>query len=403
MSVHKIKEGVFRIQIYGKRQPDGTRPKIRETFYGGKRAADARHAELLRQRDGGLRLDDKSTVAEYVDAWLLARETKGCTPRTIANYRERFDRYVLPALGELPIGAVDPLAVKALYNALAAPARKPVPLSPASRADVHRTLRMLFEDAIEDGLALSNPARKKFAPKVPRNDRAALSEEQAAEFLAALAGTRVHLPAVVMYVAGLRPQEMLALRWPDLDVVAGTITVNGAVEQAGNAVRIKEPKGRADSSRRTIRIPTEVVGELCTHQIEQEGWRKTYADRWADQGLVFPSMTLHQDATAGGILKPHAFSAAWRKATIAAEELALAEFCNAGGEAEDYEPRFMPVTPYIMRHTFTSVARLHGFREELVAEALGHVDTTMLRRRYSHVTPGEEAVLLPLPEGSLGA
>ena len=55
----------------------------------------------------------------------------------------------------------------------------------------------------------------------------ALSPEEAQKFLEACEGDEYGLVFELALISGMRPEEYLALQWPDLDFQQNTVTVQG--------------------------------------------------------------------------------------------------------------------------------------------------------------------------------
>lgn len=88
-------------------------------------------------------------------------------------------------------------------------------------------------------------------PQVVPNDLPFLTAEQIPIFLEAIHGKQCEIPALLA-LSSLRRSEILDLKWEDIDLEKGTITVHGAavLDENGNLVHKKENKN--NSSRRNI-------------------------------------------------------------------------------------------------------------------------------------------------------
>jgi len=96
-----------------------------------------------------------------------------------------------------------------------------------------------------------------------------LQPEQAAALLEQLRGKPLYLIASLALGTGMRRNEMLGLRWGDIDLDAGRLTIEQSLEQtASYGVRTKGPKTR--HGRRTISSPAHPVAELRQHWREQQ-------------------------------------------------------------------------------------------------------------------------------------
>ncbi len=73
---------------------------------------------------------------------------------------------------------------------------------------------------------------------------------------------------------------LLALRWCDVDLDSGALTVNRAIEHIDGKPRFKDPKTKR--SRRTISLPAFVMERLRRHRVEQ-------AERFLRDGLGRPT------------------------------------------------------------------------------------------------------------------
>lgn len=66
---------------------------------------------------------------------------------------------------------------------------------------------------------------------------------------------------------GLRRGELLGLKWQDVELDKGTVTVRRTLARTKDGLVLQEPKSQA--SRRTVVLPEEVVKVLKALKIEQ--------------------------------------------------------------------------------------------------------------------------------------
>ena len=99
-----------------------------------------------------------------------------------------------------------------------------------------------------------------------------LQPSEAAGLLERLRGQPLYLIASLALGTGMRRNELLGLRWQDVDVAAGRLTVEQSLEQtATHGIRVKAPKTR--HGRRTISLPAHLVTELRQRWREQQEQR----------------------------------------------------------------------------------------------------------------------------------
>lgn len=90
-------------------------------------------------------------------------------------------------------------------------------------------------------------------PQVIRNERPWLTPAQIPEFIKAIKGTPVEIPALLA-LSSLRCSELLNLRWCDIDLEKGVLRVNGSavLDEHGELIRRQETKNK--TSRRVVPI-----------------------------------------------------------------------------------------------------------------------------------------------------
>jgi hypothetical protein len=106
------------------------------------------------------------TIAEYVTAWLAARENEIAT-NTHVRYRQLAKNQVLPYVGGLGLEELTPDRLQVLYRELAiSGGAKGSPLQSSTIGQVHRFLHVCFEKATTDGLLSDNPVDRVRSPRV---------------------------------------------------------------------------------------------------------------------------------------------------------------------------------------------------------------------------------------------
>jgi integrase len=76
-----------------------------------------------------------------------------------------------------------------------------------------------------------------------------------------LAGTRLFTPFFLQISQGVRPGELLALRRGDVDLSAGSVHIDGALEYRGTHLERKPPK--TEASQRTLYPPASISAMLA--------------------------------------------------------------------------------------------------------------------------------------------
>ena len=121
-------------------------------------------------------------------------------------------------------------------------------------------LSAALEAAVLEGKLVRNVARLAKPPEHTPRERETWSKAEVRKFLAKASSDRLHV-AWRLLLYGLRRGEVLGLRWSDIDLRAGTLTVNQARVLVEYRVRIEEPKSRGNG-KRTLPLDGELVAAL---------------------------------------------------------------------------------------------------------------------------------------------
>ncbi len=142
--------------------------------------------------------------------------------------------------GKTPTRQISPADVAAFVKAISDGryARRTVQM----RADL---LRMIFDHAIFKGDASVNPAATIKLSKRLRVEHRQLAPDSSIQAIRDHVGDDFGLFAFFLLHTGLRPGELLGLRWEDVDLDARLIHVRRAVSYPSNQPLIKDPKTEA--------------------------------------------------------------------------------------------------------------------------------------------------------------
>jgi integrase len=350
-----------------------------ETFRGNKREAEERLGELVRQvnRNQYVR-PSKLTLAEWLvgprpdghPCWLdslRARIGRGITATTVALYERTIDKHMAPStLGQMRLQRISALDVETYCSSL--------PLATGT-IDLHRTILLQAFKAAKKGrlIAGDNPVRESDRIKgdstLPSRQRppSAWDSSEAQVFLkvAKLAGSQ---PAALYSLAldsGARKGELLGLRWSDVDLGAGTISIAQQLIANGPPT-FGPPKSATDRKTgkprppRAIDLDTETVRLLSAHKRAQAEikmrLRTTYQDQW---DLVFAK----DDGS-----------------PLALKSIGQGEFARIVSAAGIRAIRF-----HDMRHTCATLLLLAGEPVHVVSHRLGHANPTITMNVYAHV------------------
>jgi integrase len=307
------------------------------------------------------------TVGEWVRAWLRDYAPHQCAPKTLERYHQ-LTGYVLnategepAALAGTPLREVKHVAVEAaLYALLRMPAKRRKHLSPKSVREIACVLSVALNEAFRLDKILVNPLLKVKLPKVERTDARSFTPDEIQRLRDVCRGDWTFTFVEVSLATGARRGELLALEWPDIDWLNATLTISKSIEQTAAGLRVKRPKnGRA----RKFRIGQTAIASLRFLQ-EQQQERKRLLGSDYKGDLVFCRPE-------GNLLAPDLVSQVIirriRKAGIADGSL------------------------HTLRHSHASNLLSKGVPLAAVSVRLGHSDTNVTARIYSHAMPDDDA------------
>jgi integrase len=151
--------------------------------------------------------------------------------------------------------------------------------SASERHKVLKTSRAALADAVRDEQIGHNVAWKGPLPKVDFREMQYLNAEQAKAFLAGAQADRLAAMYDLAMDAGLRPAELVALRWSDISFQAGTVLVHRSLENL-KGFRLKKPKTR--KGKRLICAAKRTLKALEAHR-----GRMLAEGRDMERGIVF--------------------------------------------------------------------------------------------------------------------
>ena len=168
--------------------------------------------------------------------------------------------YVRPHLGHIRLARLTPEDVEKMGRVLAESGK-----SGNTQRLARTILRRALGQAERRDYVARNVVALTDAPAVKVDERPVLTPEQAKQLFDALHDDRLLPSYVVAIHTGLRQGELLALRWSDVDLGAGTLTVTGTLDRK---IRQRtDPK--TDKSRRAVPLTPQAMEALQVHQVRQ--------------------------------------------------------------------------------------------------------------------------------------
>lgn len=310
---------------------------------------------------------EKIRLAAYAQTWLDGHRVANSTRE---QYQRHITLHITPHLGDLPVRAITASRIAKFYRDIEAAG-----LGTNTIRKIHVTLTQILDAAVSDRHVLTNRARDKHAKpptvkqaKEEAEDFEAWTAQQLSAFLAwdrDVYHDELHPLWHLLAFTGMRRGEALALRWTDIDLTDGRVTIRRALDssQAGKG----EVKGTKTGRTRVVDIDAATVDVLKGHRAVRGSLALGMA---RSDALVFGNIT-------GEPRNVRSVSGSWNHRVRKAQ-------AKLGAEA-------VPTLKlHDLRHTHATLLIHAGESLKVVQERLGHASITITMDVYAHVLPGAQ-------------
>jgi integrase len=351
--------GTFYLRVELDRGANSQRRRMRETFRGSRREAEARLRDLLRESETGGLDGARVTVRELCERWLETVEHR-VAGHTYVRYHQLVTDYVVPELGRLRIRDLRPARIEAAVAKWLATKRadEKRTLSPRSVKHVFDVLKSALNWGVRMNALSRNPVDAVEAPRYVQAEMKTLDASGIAKLLRA-ASWDLRLPIAVLIGTGLRRGECLALKWGDLDLDAARMTIRRTLELVKGEIREKPPK--TARSARTLALAPFVVAALREQRAAQGEIRINKGmGRATDEDYVFDRSDRRGEP--------------WNPDTFGSRFYSLVR-----------RKKLPKVRLHDLRHSFASLSLVAGADLKLISSSLGHSTIAVTANTYLHV------------------
>lgn len=288
------------------------------------------------------------TLRQYGEKVFMPAKTLTTTENTRASFQGNLDKWVYPAIGDIKLPEITSAQISALLLDMQGKGK-----AHATVVKVYTILNSLFKMAYLSDMIARNPMDKVERPK-PRKDEIkpqtaqAYTAQEVRDILTALEGEPLKWRAFIHLLidTGVRRGEALAVQWEDIDFQENTILIcRNLCYTPDKGIYLDTPKnGRC----RMVDVGEDTL-QLLKQIREQQGAGGKYIFT-QDNSLepMHPTSPTHY----------------------------FRQFSKRNG-IKDFHP-------HKLRHTFASVAITAGADVVSVSETLGHSDTAVTLRMYTH-------------------
>lgn len=343
-------DGSVRYQARWYEPQPGGRDKLVSRSFGTRDEAEDYLRQMARDKRDARYVSTTGITVERVVRDYLARGKSRWKASTYATYRQRADTHILPALGPLRLVELTTARVQHWMDRLGSQ------IGAKTIEDTARVLNGAMSDAVRLGLIPTNPVTNTRGPSSRQTAQVTWSADDIARVLEATTrNAKYHALYHVALTTGMRPGEIRALQWPDVDLTERTITVRRTI------TRDELNREIVGTTTKTGRVRTVAIPETTARTLRR--WKAAQAEEqlaagtWDSRQFVF---TGDGGKFLGSTTWQHRHTEAIRRAGV------------------------VPISLHGMRHSFATAMMAQGVHPLIVSRVLGHskIETTL--NVYSH-------------------
>jgi integrase len=306
-------------------------------------------------RGGTLITPSRLTLGQYLNGTWLPNVERRVRPTTADGYRRVISKQIIPALGGAELQAIDTAAVGRWVAAAC-----DLGLSAKTIRNIHGVMSTALADAMRLSLVTHNAAHKAELPTLAAQRARVWNVDQITAFLTHVAADRWAPMWRLLATTGMRRGEALGLRWREVDLEGGTVTITNQRTIAGGVIIEGEPKTSA--GRRTISLDQGTLAALKSWRARQAedrllmgaGWTGDYVFTWPTGEPLWPQTVtrwFHEHAEALGLPQ---------------------------------------IGVHGLRHSAATWMIASGESPKVVTHRLGHAHVSITLQLYAHVLPAHD-------------
>ena len=239
---------------------------VERTVHGNKREASKALAAMVAEVDRRpVTTSGKNTVAVLCREW-LDHASPSFSPKTVETTRMYIEDPIVPVLGSIPVAKLTPADLDRFYRQLLEVGRSRGPYAPATIRRVHGIIRRALTQGVRWGWISHNPAIDASPPRVPMKELKPPDPAQVVQLFRLAQDSDPELATFIILAAssGARRGELLALRWSDIDLEGGRLSIERGIVRVDD--RLIEQGTKTHQSRR-VSLDSTTVAALKAHKL----------------------------------------------------------------------------------------------------------------------------------------
>lgn len=351
-----VKKNPWYYSFYTGTITNGKRDREKQRGFKTKKAAEAAEAEHRTKLNNGTYFEPQKTLfGVFIKDW--CKNKRNISPETKEMYENNIRLYINPPIGHIPVSKLNAQHIEDFITFM-------VEEKKLGEWSVKRSFSILnacLNDSVKKKLIEANPCSAVDKPRVSKKIRPIWTPEFAFDFADRTKGkSRYWIATYIALMTGMRPGEILGLRWSDINFEEKTLTVQQTVTKKR---RIKNG-AKTKSSVRSIAVSTSLMDALKEH-------RTVILQERVFLGAEYQNNDLVVCTSFGGPATMRSIQRMWDRQ--------LAKY------------KAPHIAFYDLRHTH--VAFLIKIKVPLIAisERLGHTSVAFTMDTYGHLLPNAQS------------
>jgi len=352
-NIHKRKDGRWEARIILKRSTDG---RTKYKYIYGKSYADVKKRKnlLLEQMDAIQNFDDsqKMNLEQLIYSWLAFMQDN-IKESTRAKYIFLIEKHICPEIGHITLEnlttqMIDNFTKEKLRNGRLDNEKGLSPKTVSSILSIIKSSVNYGRERLEGcplNVSVHYPRQI-----LPETQILTIREQKTLENYICQNTNYVHIGIMLTLYTGMRIGEICALRWGDINLADGTVSISRTIlriqntsDSSANKTKIVVGRPKTDCSNRTIPLPAFLIDYLSEF-------------RESDERYILTGAPVY--------LEPRGYYAKYKRVMK-----------KNGLEKYTY---------HALRHTFATRCVENGFDIKSLSEILGHSDVATTLQRYVH-------------------
>lgn len=225
--------------------------------------------------------DQSPLFIDYYHDWIDLKKDEGLSPVTIGDYQGVAQRYLIPWFGKMKLCEITPDDIQRYFNSI-------MHMSKSTSVQSRAILSGIFDRASRNKIIKDNPMWYKYKSSTKEGEKVVLQDDDLIEIIKDLDKVSIqrdYIYACFLCFTAMRREEILGLRWSDLDFEGHNILIRSAVKfpEGKNVPIVDVPK---DNSVGVMRMPRMLEDRIQRFQGNLDDYVLPYSEEEPDKPMT---------------------------------------------------------------------------------------------------------------------